>query len=64
MSDAAYHLVSTLPVTVYQFSPLQFEKPQTAMCMDQLPMGNTCHSFTNDASILLPSTALKDPFAP
>ena len=31
----AYHLVSDLPVTVYQFSPLQFEKPATPDCMDE-----------------------------
>lgn len=57
--EGAYHLVSDLPVTVYQFNPLQFEKPQTPDCMDQIPMGGVCHSYTNDASILLPTTALK-----
>ena len=86
----AYHLVSTLPVTVYQFSPLQFEKPTSATCVDVpyrtcllssdcrpgdqcIPyMGNifnlvcqsttNCHSYTNDASILLPTTALKSEY--
>lgn len=82
----AYHLVSDLPVTVYQFSPLQFEKPATASCMDGpykqcrsdadcdrggrcvgggfLGLGTcqdtrNCHSYTNDASILLPTAILK-----
>lgn len=59
--DGAYHLVSSIPVTVYQFSPLQFEKPSNAKCQDQLG-GPTCHSYTNDASILLPSTALQNDY--
>ena len=62
LPDGAYHLVSDLPVTVYQFSPLQFEKPQNATCQDPLPMGNTCHSYTNDASLLLPTTVLRDEY--
>src|SRR5262249_55049596 len=38
----AYHLRSTAPVTVYQFSPLQYTK-------------NGQFSYTNDASLLLPA---------
>jgi hypothetical protein len=38
----AYHLRSTVPVTVYQFSPLQYEKQGS-------------FSYTNDASLLLPT---------
>jgi hypothetical protein len=38
----AYHLTSSLPVTVYQFSPLDYQKGAT-------------YSYTNDASLLLPS---------
>lgn len=40
----AYHLRSTLPVTVYQFSALQYQK-------------GSQYSYTNDASLLLPSNA-------
>ncbi len=61
-ADGAYHLVSSIPVTVYQFSPLEFEKPQSNTCVDQVPMGATCHSYSNDASILLPSTAWKNEY--
>ena len=61
VEGGAYHLVSTLPVTVYQFSPLQFEQAETANCWDW-PKTGVCHSLTNDASILLPSTALGEEY--
>ncbi len=63
-SGAAYHLVSNMPVTVYQFSPLQFEKPRTKDCVDPPPNDKmpTCHSYTNDASVLLPTTALQNDY--
>lgn len=41
-TKGAYHLRSTVPVTVYQFSPLQYEKQGS-------------YSYTNDASLLLPT---------
>ena len=43
--NGAYHLVSSRPVTVYQFNALQYEKEKQ-------------YSFTNDASLLLPSSAM------
>ncbi|APR81918.1 Hemagglutinin/hemolysin-related protein [Minicystis rosea] len=64
----AYHLVSSRPVTVYQFNALEYQGkggppgkdwsacPGDVMCGDQPPTG--CFSFTNDASLLLPSTAM------
>ncbi len=62
-AQGAYHLVSTLPVTVYQFNALEY-KPQGGPpgknwgnCPgDQC--GLPCFSYSNDASLLLPSTAL------
>jgi hypothetical protein len=44
--DGAYHLRSSVPVTVYQFSPLQYVKP-----------GSSENSYTNDASLLFPTNA-------
>jgi len=65
----AYHLVSTLPVTVYQFNALEYKGAggpagkSWAACLGNgacpssgVPIG--CFSFSNDASLLLPSTAM------
>lgn len=43
--DGAYHVMSSVPVTVYQFNPMEFQKQGTP-------------SFTNDASLLLPTHVL------
>jgi IgGFc binding protein len=66
---AAYHLVSSVPVTVYQFNALEFKGTGGAPGKDWTdcpgnficetagePVG--CYSFTNDASLLIPSTAM------
>jgi hypothetical protein len=42
----AYHLTSDVPVTVYQFNPLEYTLPEAPH-----------NSFSNDASLLFPSTA-------
>lgn len=42
----AYHLRSTQPVTVYQFNPIEYTKS-----------GASGNSYTNDASLLFPTTA-------
>lgn len=69
--DAAYHLTATRPITLYQFSALQYQGaggppgkdwsscPGNQVCPDLIipsPIG--CFSFSNDASLLLPSTAM------
>ena len=43
--NTSYHLTATLPVTVYQFNPLEYEQAGD-------------FSFSNDASLLLPSHAM------
>jgi hypothetical protein len=70
-TDGAYRLRSDRPVTVYQFSPLEYQldpipeacpviDPSKGMCVahDALPMNAHCLSYSNDASLLLPATAL------
>lgn len=65
----AYHLKSSVPVTVYQFNALQYKGaggppgknwsscPGNQFCA-QYGQAIGCFSFTNDASLLLPTTAL------
>ncbi|MEZ4371226.1 MAG: IgGFc-binding protein [Polyangiaceae bacterium] len=52
VQSGAFHVTSSVPITLYQFNPLEFERPGDANCPAP------CNSFTNDASILLPTTAL------
>ena len=67
----AYHLVSTVPVLVYQFNALEYigmggptgkdwsQCPGTVTkCQSNMNKTVGCYSFTNDASLLLPSTAM------
>jgi hypothetical protein len=55
----AYHLTSTVPVTVWQFNPLNYQIPK-ADCTRQTITGpqEYCRSASVDASLLLPSTAM------
>jgi hypothetical protein len=71
---SAFHLVSDVPVTVYQFNALEYAGqggppgknwsscPGDTTCLDTAsPNFGTsvgCFSFSNDASLLLPSTAM------
>jgi hypothetical protein len=65
----AYHLVSSRPVTVWQFNALEYKPaggppgkdwsscPGNSYCVQTLgPAG--CYSYSNDASLLLPTNAL------
>lgn len=67
--NGAYHLTSTRPVTVYQFNALEYAGqggpagknwsscPGNSIC-PIFGISYGCFSFTNDASLLLPTTAL------
>jgi hypothetical protein len=71
---SAYHLVTDKPVTVYQFNALEYRGaggpsgkswaacPGNTNCIDPIDGTNYgkvgCFSFSNDASLLLPSTAM------
>ena len=60
----AYHLVSDRPVVVYQFSPLEFRATggdpgkDWSKCIKLDFTAPDCYSYSNDASLLLPSTAM------
>jgi hypothetical protein len=63
--QGAYHLTASVPVTVHQFNPLFFELSSPCAAASQRDGGTakpTCFSYTNDASLLFPSSALaRDP---
>lgn len=59
VTGGAYRVQSTLPVTVYQFSPLEYELPRDCPASpNDTPGDSRCNSFTNDASLLLPTHVL------
>ena len=62
VAKGAYRLRSTGPVTVYQFSPLEYQlSPAPSGCPLPTQCGgplSDCLSYTNDASLLLPAPAL------
>jgi hypothetical protein len=64
VAAGAYRVRTDRPVTVYQFSPLEYQlDPAPATCPTikgqcAESVVEQCYSYSNDASLLLPSTAL------
>jgi hypothetical protein len=58
----AYHLIASVPVTVYQFNALEYQGVGGAPGKDWSacpnPDGMGCYSYTNDASVLIPVAAM------
>ncbi|WP_157069973.1 IgGFc-binding protein [Sandaracinus amylolyticus] len=57
-ADGAYHLVSDVPVVVTQWNPLEFRLEHDCEDEEGVAGDRQCHSFTNDASLLLPAHVL------
>jgi hypothetical protein len=56
--SGAYHLVSSLPVTVYQFNALDYVLNKGCTDPARTAKDGKCYSYSNDASLLLPEHSL------
>lgn len=59
VDGGAYHLTSDLPVSAWQFNPLEYTD-EVANCalVQSIGLGESCLSVSNDAALLIPSTAM------
>jgi hypothetical protein len=55
--DGAYHVVSSRPIALYQYNPLEFRDDPSCVYTGTRE-DSACFSFTNDASLVLPTHAL------
>ncbi len=60
-NGGAYHMVSSVPVTAWQFNPLKYTQDAPA-CTRITHGAGGCKSATNDASLLIPSTAMTESY--
>ena len=60
VAKGAYHLTTDVPVSVYQFSALEYEIDAGAPCpgYGDAGAGPHCYSYSNDASLLLPANVV------
>ncbi len=59
VNAGAYHVTSSVPVTAWQFNTLEYQKPLAGISACGTSFGTmNCFSTSNDASLLLPSTAM------
>jgi hypothetical protein len=57
MKGGAYHMTSDVPVTAWQFNPVEYQKPASA-CTRITGGQSGCLSASVDCSLLLPTTAM------
>ncbi|HVY26073.1 MAG TPA: IgGFc-binding protein [Polyangiaceae bacterium] len=60
VDGGAYHVNASIPVTAWQFNPLEYSKPASMFASGCGTTFNTmnCFSASNDASLLVPDTAM------
>lgn len=60
VDGGAYKVETSVPVTAWQFSPLQFAKEGVSPCYTSFDQAGMCFSVSNDASLLVPATAMTE----
>lgn len=58
VANGTYSIQSNVPVAVHQFNPLTFRESVECVGYDAIEGDGLCYSYTNDASLLVPTTAL------
>lgn len=58
--EGAYHVKSDVPITAWQFNPLQYAEPSDECALVQdINLGDACLSLSNDAALLIPTAAMR-----